>query len=237
MNKIIISEIEHGKKILNNPGLYWGWESPAGKIRWKRRVEMLKQSIKPGMKVLELGCGTGYFTKELVLTGAEVYAIDISSDLLEKATHAAPNAKFEIIDAHKTNFKDDFFDIVIGSSVLHHLDYQVALHEIYRILKPGGSIYFTEPNMLNPQIALQKNIPFIKEKMGDSPNETAFFGWKLYKDLLSSGFHSVTIQYFDFLHPSIPKSLLWFAIPFTGFLEKIPFIKYFSGSLFIVALK
>ena len=54
-----------------------------------------------------------------------------------------------------------------------------ALRDIYRVLKPGGTIYFTEPNMLNPQIAMQKNIPWIKRKLGDSPDETAFFRWPL----------------------------------------------------------
>jgi hypothetical protein len=41
-------------------------------------------------------------------------------------------------------------------------------------LKSGGTIYFTEPNMLNPQIAIQKNVSWVKRKLGDSPDETAF---------------------------------------------------------------
>ena len=37
-----------------------------------------------------------------------------------------------------------------------------SVSEIYRVLKPGGAIFFTEPNMMNPQIAIQKNISYIK---------------------------------------------------------------------------
>ena len=78
-DKRILNEIEHGKYLAkNNAGEIWGWETPAGKLRWKRRVQMLINEITPDMIVLELGCGTGYFTKELVKTNSKIIAIDIS---------------------------------------------------------------------------------------------------------------------------------------------------------------
>jgi hypothetical protein len=72
----------------------------------------------------------------------------------------------------------------------------------------GGQIVFTEPNMLNPQIAVQKNIPAIKRRLGDSPDETAFFRWGLRRRLRKAGFKSIQIGCFDFLHPKIPPSLI-----------------------------
>ena len=67
-------------------------------------------------------------------------------------------------------------DSVVGSSVLHHLEVDAALKEIWRVLKPGGLVFFTEPNMMNPQIAVQENVPAIKERLGDSsPDETRSF--------------------------------------------------------------
>lgn len=237
MKDRILTEIQHGKKIVDNAGLVWSWETPAGQLRWRRRVEMLTDSIKPGNTVLEVGCGTGFFTKELAKKGADIYSIDISPDLIEKAKCEAPQVKFSIEDAHSTSFSDNFFDIVLGSSVLHHLESKLALKEFYRILKPGGYLYFTEPNMLNPQIALQKNIPWIKEKMGDSPHETAFFKWSIENELKELGYKQIKIEPFDFLHPSIPKNFLNWAIPLTNICEKIPVLKEISGSLFIVAVK
>jgi hypothetical protein len=56
----IQNEIEHGKFLAShNAGEIWNWETPAGKIRWDRRVGMLTDSLKSGMKVLEIGCGIG----------------------------------------------------------------------------------------------------------------------------------------------------------------------------------
>jgi ubiquinone/menaquinone biosynthesis C-methylase UbiE len=233
-------EIEHGDYLAaHGAGEIWNWESPAGKIRWKRRVSMLCNAVGEGWTVLELGCGTGYFTKELAQTDAHITAIDISPALIKEAekTITRPNVKFAIGNAYQMSFKDETFDAVVGSSVLHHLDVEKAITEIHRVLKPGGIMTFTEPNMMNPQIALQKNIPFIKKKMGDSPDETAFFRWSLRKKLIRHGFQQVKIVPFDFLHPAIPAKLIH-AISVAGDLaEKIPLIREIAGSLVLTAKK
>ena len=53
-------EIVHGKLLSEaGAGEIWNWESPAGRLRWQRRVIMLTSHLKPDMKVLELGCGKG----------------------------------------------------------------------------------------------------------------------------------------------------------------------------------
>ena len=62
---------------------------------------MLSSHLEPGMRVLELGCGTGYFTRELARSGADVIAVDVSPELLEiaKANCSAPNVRYEIQNA------------------------------------------------------------------------------------------------------------------------------------------
>ncbi len=233
-------EIEHGKYLLaHGAGEVWNWETPAGRHRWARRVTMLTSHVRPGEKILELGCGTGYFTRSLAGTGAHITAIDISPDLLEVAQRECPheNVTFEIQNAYALTYPDAVFDSVIGSSVLHHLEIEPALSEIYRVLRPGGSIRFTEPNMLNPQIALQKNVPAIKKRLGDSPDETAFFRWPFRRDLEQAGFRQIDIKPFDFLHPSIPPRWIATIERLGGLCEKLPLLREIAGSLYIRALK
>ena len=240
MQERIVNEIEHGRILAQHgAGEIWNWEGHAGKLRWARRVRMLSNHLRVGMQVLELGCGTGYFTRELARSGADIVAVDVSPELLEiaKADCSAPNVGYEIQNACAMSYRDVVFDSVVGSSVLHHLEIEAALREIYRVLKVGGTIYFTEPNMLNPQIAIQKNIPWIKRKLGDSPDETAFFRWPLRRLLKATGFHDVQIHPFDFLHPKTPFPLVNGLNAIGRFLEHVPGLSEFAGSLYIRAAK
>ncbi|MFH1744870.1 MAG: methyltransferase domain-containing protein [bacterium] len=232
----LINEIEHGKFIAQKGEKVWNWSSPAGKIRWERRVSMFKEFLKNNnKKVLEIGCGTGLFTKEIAGTENEITAIDISSELCEIAKNRInkKNVVFLVDDVCHTKFSNNSFDFIIGSSVLHHLDVDSALEEFHRLLKPGGQIIFTEPNMLNPQIALQKNIPFLKKMAGDSPDETAFIRWKIEKKMKNFGFINVSAVPFDFLHPSAPVFMVKFLQPIFSFFERVPLLKEIAGSLII----
>ena len=233
-------EIAHGKYLKKIwSGTLWYWETPAGKRRWDRRVKMLTSHIAAGMEVLEIGCAVGYFTKEIAKSNAHVTAIDISPDLLEVAKKSvkSSNVTFQVDNAYDLSFQDNSFDTIVGSSILHHLDVDKAFAELYRVLKPGGVIYFTEPNMLNPQVFLERHTALFGYLIKKSPDETAFFRWRLRKDLLKNGFTAIRIEPFDFLHPLIPR----FAIPFVqtlgaGF-ERIPFLREIAGSLYIRASK
>jgi len=236
----VANEIQHGRFLADHgAGEIWNWESPAGKLRWARRVTMLSKHLRSGMTVLELGCGAGYFTRELARSGADIVAIDVSPELLEiaRSNCSAPNVRYEIQNAYELSYPDAGFDSVVGSSVLHHLEIEEALREIYRVLKPGGTICFTEPNMLNPQIAIQKNVPWVKRKLGDSPDETAFFRWSLRRLLEITGYREVRIDPFDFLHPQTPVPLVNRLDAVGRFLESVPVISEFAGSLYIRAVK
>ena len=240
MQERIAKEIQHGRFLAEHgAGEIWNWESPAGKLRWARRVNMLSKHLAPGMRVLELGCGTGYFTRELARSGAEIVALDVSPELLEiaRANCSAPNVRYEIQNAYDLSYSDAVFESVVGSSVLHHLEIQDALREIYRVLRPGGTICFTEPNMLNPQIAIQKNVAWVKRKLGDSPDETAFFRWPLRRLLEVTGYREVRIDPFDFLHPKTPVFLVNRLNSLGRFFESVPVISEFAGSLYIRAVK
>jgi SAM-dependent methyltransferase len=232
----ILSELEHGKWVAAYGEEVWNWSSPAGRIRWARRVALFRDFIgtSPG-KVLEVGCGTGLFTAELALTGYSITAIDISPELLAKAAErvVGRNVTFAVENAYHTTFLAGTFDVVLGSSCLHHFDLNRALAEFHRILKPGGRMMFTEPNMLNPQVALQKNIPWLKRLAGDSPDETAFIRFSLESRLQRAGFRDISIMPFDFVHPAIPVSALATIVPILNAVEHIPLLREIAGSLVI----
>ena len=232
----ILSELEHGKWVAEHGEEVWNWSSPAGRIRWARRVALFKDFLgTPPGKVLEVGCGTGLFTAELALTGHSVTAIDISPKLLAKAAErvVGTNVTFAVENAYHTTFPAGTFDVVLGSSCLHHFDLNQAVEEFRRILKADGRMMFTEPNMLNPQIALQKNIPWLKRLAGDSPDETAFIRFSLESKLRIAGFRDISIVPFDFVHPAIPSCMLEAMVSILNAAEHIPLVREIAGSLII----
>lgn len=233
-------EKEHGRWIAAHGEEVWNWSSPAGKLRWCRRVAMFLDFLAaPGLSVLEIGCGTGLFTAEIAVRGHRLTAIDISPELIRLARQRVPDGSvtFMVENAYATSFPDARFDAIVGSSCLHHLDIARALPEFYRLLAPGGRIMFTEPNMLNPQIFLQKNIPALKRMTGDSPDETAFVRFALAAGLRRAGFGHVVITPFDFIHPALPSGLLDRVAPLLNRLEKIPLVREIAGSLVITAAR
>jgi 2-polyprenyl-3-methyl-5-hydroxy-6-metoxy-1,4-benzoquinol methylase len=234
------NEKQHGEFIRAHGEEIWNWSSPAGKRRWARRCRLFKEFIGDcRSRVLEIGCGTGLFTEELACTDNTILAIDISEALITKAKEkvSSANVNFIVGNACETEFESGSFDFIVGSSSLHHLEVDSALREFIRILKSGGGMMFTEPNMMNPQVALTKNVPSVKRRAGDSPDETAFFRWQVVEKLRSVGFVDVLVEPFDFVHPQTPVWLLNLTEQLTAVLEKMPLIREIAGSLIIQCRK
>lgn len=110
-------------------------------------------------KILDFGCGNGWVSMSLAIHGHDVYGIDISGELINKARKWAQelgishNTHFEEMTGEDLLFQDNLFDAVVGSAVLHHTDLEKALDGIHRVLKPGGTGIFIEP--MNQNIVLK----------------------------------------------------------------------------------
>ena len=135
-------EIEHGRKLVQRePELIWGWGTAAGRLRASRRADLIINgaALDPGKRALEIGCGTGLFTEKFVRTGAQIIAVDISPDLLEKArARGLPESQvrflakpFEQCDVEGP------FDAVIGSSVLASPGHQAGVGQDLRAAETG----------------------------------------------------------------------------------------------------
>ncbi len=241
-NSRLDRERKHAEVLVNDPEGIWGWGSPAGKIRAKRRAKLIIDAAKitSDSKTLEIGCGTGLFTELVSKTGAEITACELAEQLIaiaEKKTYSS-EVKFlnQDISSIDSNYHNSY-DVVWGSSVLHHLDLDVFLPNLFELIKPGGYLVFAEPNMLNPQIWLERNVDYIRKKTGTSPDETAFYRRSLKKTLLSKGFANVSIEPHEFLHPSTPEFLIPAMQLLTIFAEKIWLVREIAGSLLIKAQK
>jgi SAM-dependent methyltransferase len=104
-----------------------------------------------GRTILELGCGSGINSVLLARRGARVIAVDISRSLIEVAARrvavhgVGDRVRFVTGSAHDLPLAAESVDVVVGISVLHHLELDAAAREIGRVLKPGGRAIFKEP--------------------------------------------------------------------------------------------
>lgn len=103
-----------------------------------------------GTRVLDFCCGNGGYAIWLAEAGAHAYGIDISSVSIESARKQAgqkdlsARAEFLVMDAEATAFPSNYFDFIVVSGVLHHLDLAKAYGELARILKLEGEIICIE---------------------------------------------------------------------------------------------
>lgn len=236
-----LSEQKFYNNLTKSSREYWGCQTPMGVYRMKMRSELIKKyiKIKSGAVILDLGCGLGNLIKYFTNTKAKIYGIDISpkSIAYSKRSVRSKNIIFQVQSAHSLKFRGNYFDAVIGNGILHHIDLKKALPEILRVLKPGGKIFFSEPNLINPEIYLERKIPFLRKLVGNSPNETAFTRWQIKKILEKFKFTNIEVRPFDFLYPALPVALSEPLRHISKILEKTPLIKEFSGSMIIKAQK
>jgi len=235
-------EKKHHDKIYDlSCGYCWANVTPAGQIRQDRRAGLARECIKisKGIKILEIGCGNGEFSRRFLNNGADMHCVDISPKLIKalKEKYAGTNLRFEIADIENLSYPDEYFDAIIGNGVLHHLDLEICLKEIRRVLKKNGKIFFCEPNMLNPEVFLETNIRWIGKKAQKTDNETAFVRWSLTKKLRDNNFKNIVVVPFDFLQPLTPNSLIKIVSKIGAALEKTPLMREIAGSLKIFAEK
>ena len=121
-------------------------------------VDFSRLSIKPGFRILDIGCGSGRHTcaayrfKNVVAVGVDLNFDDVSEakkrlKLHDKlGEHGGGIWSLSVADVKCLPFKDNYFDLVICSEVMEHIpDHESAAREVIRVLKPGFNLVVSVP--------------------------------------------------------------------------------------------
>lgn len=120
-----------------------------------RRVEtlvdgFLSDEMVCGKATLDVGCGLGFFSERLAQRGGDVIACDIGPSLVERTRQRA-GVRAEVADALRLvdHFGTERFDLVVSSECIEHTPSPAeALRQMADVLKPGGYLAFSTPNLL-----------------------------------------------------------------------------------------
>ena len=124
--------------------------------------KLVEKNIKPGMKVLDYGCGHGMHAILPAKLGAEVYGIDVSKESLKIARGRVEHEgvsnriKFLEMDGENMTFEDNSFDIIIDGGTFSSIDINKAFPELKRVLRPSGLLIGIETFGHNPFANLKR---------------------------------------------------------------------------------
>lgn len=119
--------------------------APAG---FARRRDFLLTHVAAGQRVLDVGCGEGWFTAELARAGAHAVGVEVAEEPLRRARRRDSQLAFELVaSAVAWPFSDAEFDAVWAGEVIEHVpDTAGWLSELRRVLRPGGVLLLSTPD-------------------------------------------------------------------------------------------
>ena len=188
-------------------------------------AEMMSHVPGGARRVLDLGCGTGFFLKDLDHRHPGAVGLDISHDMLKVSEQYVPRARVVTGDAEKLPFRPGAFDAVFCKGSLHHTrDHVGFLENCRRALAPGGVLVMSEPCNDNPLIraarwTLYRVSPhFHRDDEGFRKKEIAGL-------CEQAGFEVLKVKKYGVL-----------AYALAGFPDHLPLLRFVPGSAAITSL-
>lgn len=231
----------------------------------RKRLDIISRHLElQGKKIVDCGCGHGSYLLSFLSAGSNAYGIEYSTDKVVEFQTKYPQFANRILngDLEKIGFETASFDIAFLNEVLEHVsDEKKALQEIHRVLQPGGALMVFSPNRFYPfeihGVYLKANgrkiphyfpfIPYIPVRVGRiffNYWARNYWPYELRQKIVEANFRILSVGYvwqtFENISGNQPTWLNPLATTlrtFGNIAEKIPFLKVFGVSQYIVAAK
>ncbi len=157
-----------------------------------------EMQLRAGRSCIDLGCGTGAFTRRLTAFGVNSTGMDVSSKSIERA-NALGGGRFLVGDICNATLPSESYDCAVMSGVLHHLPTRThridSLREAHRLLKRDGRFYSYDPNAHSPSMWLYRDprSPFCSSE-GKTENEVLLSRTEIADELRAAGFVDIVVR-------------------------------------------
>ncbi len=173
----------------------------------------------PSSAVLDLGSGTGIFTRRLLDTRARVIAVEPVPEMLEKLTRALPEAETKIGSAEDIPLPDGAVDVVICAQSFHWFATAGALAEIHRVLKPGGVLGL----IWNVRDERTDWVASLTAIMDPFSGKTPRYHQGIWRQLFpAKGFGSLRGKHFPYAHTGSPEQVIRDRVMSISFIAALP---------------
>jgi ubiquinone/menaquinone biosynthesis C-methylase UbiE len=180
------------------PERYDQWfETPIGELIKHYESELVLEMLKPGTgeHILDAGCGTGVFTRDILSARAHIVGLELSLPMLLRAGKKLEKYPFQKVqgEMRKLPFADDVFDKAISVTALEFIgDAKGAVGELFRVTQPGGYIVVATLNSLSPwasrrKAAAKNGHPIFRYAFFRSPHEMSSLS--VVKGLIKTAIH------------------------------------------------
>lgn len=172
-----------------------------GDQAYRRLLDRFAALVRPraGERCVDLGCGTGAFTRRLAYFGLDRLGVDVSEKAIQRARTARDGVRYVVADIRRTGLATGVFDVIVYSGVLHHCPDAVTrlevLEEGFRLLRPGGRAFAFDPSAHSPSMWLYRDPRSpLSSKAGKTPNEVLLRRHDLAEEWLRAGFADIAVH-------------------------------------------
>ena len=202
------------------------------RLRWRAQTFRHMVHLLPGQSILEIGCGQGLFTRQLihVIRGRNpITAVTFDSSGRNSADCSEP-VEMVIAESFPGTLKGRQFDFIVAMDLLDQRNCAGMLQEAHGLLKPGGQVLFYESNPWNIVLKLRRGI---KRLLGQSDPRSLLSRRQLYELMSEVGFIRVFAVYNDFVFAPLSPRFVWFFRNLSIILENAPGIRTLAGSILV----